>query len=86
MDSQTIGTIIRKRRKEKNVTQEEIRLLCNLGNRFLSELERGKETAEIGRTLKILNMLNLDVIIVPSSARSLPEYHKLMEIMNEYNK
>lgn len=84
MDTKTLGNIIRNRRKEKNTTQEDIRLLCNFGNRFLSELERGKETAEIGLTLKILDMLNLDIIIVPSNLRTLPEYNKLKDAMNEY--
>ena len=41
---------------------------CGLGNlstRFLSEFERGKETAEIGKVLKALRTLGLEVIIQP---------------------
>jgi hypothetical protein len=35
--------------------------------RFLSEFERGKETAEIGKVLKALRTLGLEVIIQPRS-------------------
>ena len=31
--------------------------------RFLSELERGKKTAEIGKTLEIINKLGLELSI-----------------------
>lgn len=86
MDAKTLGTIVRNRRKEKNVTQEDVNQLCNLGNRFLSELERGKEGAKLGLVLKVLQRLNLDVLILPSQARSLPEYKKLIEIMHDYQK
>jgi transcriptional regulator with XRE-family HTH domain len=86
MDSGILGKIIRNRRKEKKVTQEELNQLCSLGNRFLSELERGKEGAKLGLVLKVLQRLNLDIIIVPSHARTMPEYRALAELMNEYVK
>ena len=43
--------------------------------RFLSELERGKETAEIGKALHALRLLGLEVVLspraqVPVSARA----------------
>ena len=43
--------------------------------RFLSELERGKETAEIGKALHALRLLGLEVVLspraqVPISARA----------------
>ena len=33
--------------------------------RFLSELERGKETAELGKSLQVLFNLGLEVIVQP---------------------
>ena len=38
---------------------------ANVSMRFLSELERGKETAEIGKTVHALQLLGLEVIVVP---------------------
>lgn len=36
-----------------------------LSTRFISELERGKENASIGRTLRALQSLGLDVLVLP---------------------
>jgi hypothetical protein len=30
---------------------------------FISDLERGKATAEIGKTLEVINLLGLDMLI-----------------------
>jgi y4mF family transcriptional regulator len=60
-----LGDIVRKRRKESGVRQAEAAALSGVGPRFLSELERGKETAELGRALRVLERLGLDVWVVP---------------------
>lgn len=39
--------------------QAEAALLCGVGVRFLSDLERGKDTARIGSTLKVVGGLGL---------------------------
>jgi len=49
-----LGEIVRAHRKSKHLTLETISGLGNLSTRFLSEFERGKETAEIGKVLKAL--------------------------------
>ncbi len=58
-----LGRFIRENRKSKNLTIEAVSGLANVSQRFLSELERGKETAEIGKVLKVLLTLGLDVSI-----------------------
>lgn len=60
-----LGSTIRAFRKNQKFTLEKISGLTHLGMRFLSELERGKETAELGKTLEVLNKLGLEVIIQP---------------------
>lgn len=60
-----LGQIIRTFRKDHHLTLEKVSGLSNLSMRFLSELERGKETAEIGKVLDILNKLGLEVIVQP---------------------
>ncbi len=62
---QDLGQLIRGFRKEKHLTLEKVTGLSNVSMRFLSELERGKETAELGKTLNVLNKLGLDIIIQP---------------------
>lgn len=65
-----LGRLIRSYRRQKNLTIETVTGLGNLSPRFLSELERGKETAEIGKVLKALNTLGLEVIIQPRKPRN----------------
>lgn len=60
-----LGWIIRGYRKELGVRQDEAASLAGVGTRFLSELERGKETAEVGKVLQVLQRMGLDVSVVP---------------------
>jgi len=60
-----LGRLIRAYRKSRHLTLEKVSGIGNVSMRFLSELERGKETAEIGKALATLNLLGLDVIIQP---------------------
>ncbi len=60
-----LGYLLRAHRKQRKLTLEVISGLGNLSVRFLSELERGKETAEIGKVLKALRTLGLEVIVRP---------------------
>ena len=60
-----LGQLTRAHRKQQKHTLETISGIGNLSTRFLSEFERGKETAEIGKVLKALHTLGLEVIIQP---------------------
>ncbi len=60
-----VGQLVRSHRKNKQLTLENTAGLANLSVRFLSEFERGKDTAEIGKVLKALRILGLEVSIRP---------------------
>ncbi len=60
-----LGALIRAFRKSQDITLETVSGLSNLSMRFLSELERGKETAELGKALAVINNLGLEIIIQP---------------------
>ena len=60
-----LGELARAHRKQRKLTLETISGLGNLSTRFLSEFERGKETAELGKVLKALRTLGLEVVIQP---------------------
>lgn len=60
-----LGKLVRAHRKNLRLTLETVAGLGNLSTRFLSEFERGKETAEIGKVLKALRTIGLEVIIQP---------------------
>lgn len=63
-----IGRIIRAKRKEIGVRQEAAAGLSGVGTKFLSQLENGKETAELGKALQVLKKLGLEIYIFPRSA------------------
>ncbi len=56
---------MRLHRKSRGWTLQQLAGFANVSMRFLSELERGKETAEIGKALHALCLLGLDVVIAP---------------------
>lgn len=66
-DVKTIGQLIREERKRQGFTQTELAGLCGMGITFLSQLENGKETAEVGRVIRVLTMLGIDLFAVRRS-------------------
>ena len=65
---QEIGKLIRETRKGLGVTQKELALTSGTGPRFIIELEKGKETAEIGKVLTILQTLGIQLSLTPPPA------------------
>jgi hypothetical protein len=66
--AEDIGRIIRTKRKESGARQDMAAGMSEVGTKFLSQLENGKETAELGKTLRVLRKLGLNVYIYPRSA------------------
>ncbi len=69
-----IGATIRATRKQLGVTQKDLALTCGTGLRFIIDLEKGKPTCEIGKTLRIIRALGLEFQI---SNPSLDQVEKL---------
>lgn len=65
--SEEIGKLVRIYRKEQSVTQAELAALCAVGARFISNLENGKQTVELGKVLHVLKCLGLEVAVTPRS-------------------
>ena len=63
-----LGRIIRFKRKEVGIRQEIAAGMAGVGTKFLSQLENGKETAELGKTLQVLRKMGLEFYIYPRSA------------------
>jgi HTH-type transcriptional regulator / antitoxin HipB len=60
-----LGSIIRRKRKEDALTLADAAALCGVGYRFLSDLENGKPTVELGKTLQVLAGLGLELQVGP---------------------
>jgi y4mF family transcriptional regulator len=64
-EAKQLGAAVRQRRRELGLTQEQIAGIAGVGVRFVSELERGKSTAEIGKVLQVARRLGLDLWVAP---------------------
>jgi y4mF family transcriptional regulator len=62
-ETRDIGIIVRNKRAEIGITQPQLADICGNGTRFISELENGKPTMQIGKVLDTLHVLGLDVLI-----------------------
>ena len=56
-----LGALVRARRKALGTTQVELAALADVGPRFVVELERGKATLELGKVLRVLDRLGLQL-------------------------
>lgn len=63
LDVISLGSAIKDRRKELNYTQKFLSEVTGLSSSFISDLEHGKETTEIGKVLFLINTLGLNFIL-----------------------
>ena len=61
--SKSLGHAIIIRRKELNYTQAYLSEFTGLSVTFISDLERGKPTAEIEKTIHLINILGMDLLV-----------------------
>jgi y4mF family transcriptional regulator len=54
-----LSKLVKQKRLEFGMTQSEASALCNVGIRFLSELENGKPTLQIDKVLKVVNFFGI---------------------------
>ena len=64
-DSLELGARIRKRRTDLGLTQGEVADVSQVTLRFVSELERGKATAQFAGIRRVLASLGLDLYLKP---------------------
>lgn len=58
-----IGAKIRQIRREQKISQETLAGLAGTGQRYISELERGKSTAHLGEMMKVLDALGAGLYV-----------------------
>ena len=57
--SRDLGAIVRAERRRLGLRQADLAKIAGTGRRFLSELENGKPSLEIGKIMLVLNSLSL---------------------------
>ncbi len=60
-----MGLAIRRARSDRGWTQAELADRAQVGRQWLSEIEGGKRTAELGRVLAVLEVLQLAITLTP---------------------
>ena len=66
-DAKSFGEALRKRRKELGYTQAFLSEFSGFSVSFISDLENGKSTAELGKAIFLANLLGLDCSLTPRS-------------------
>lgn len=56
-----IGDIVRTERKRQGVTQTTLAMVSNTGHRFISDLENGKPTCQLDKSLAVLYALGVEI-------------------------
>ena len=56
-----LGVLIREERLRQKLTQTDLAGISGVGITFISQLENGKKTAEMGRVIRVLTMLGIDL-------------------------
>ena len=63
-----LGEIVKLARRQSGLSQIEAAALCKVGTRFLSDLENGKPTVHLGKTMQVLRAFGLDLVVKKRSA------------------
>jgi HTH-type transcriptional regulator / antitoxin HipB len=64
-NTKDLGAYVRERRRQLDLTQTELANRARVSRRWLSDLEAGKETVDIGLVLRTLRTLNVVVNAQP---------------------
>jgi transcriptional regulator with XRE-family HTH domain len=62
---QALGRLARQERKLQGLTLDQVYSASGLSTRFLSEFERGKPNASLGRVMDALQALGLEMLVLP---------------------
>ncbi|MBI1759412.1 MAG: helix-turn-helix transcriptional regulator [Actinobacteria bacterium] len=62
-----VGYYVRDQRREQGMTQSDLCAAAEVSRRWLSDLESGKQTAEIGLVFKVLHALRLTLVANPTT-------------------
>lgn len=62
-DPAEFGALLKKRRKELHYTQRFLSQFSGFSISFISDVENGKVTVELGKALKLANLLGLNCLL-----------------------
>lgn len=80
-----LGSLIRSRRQALGMTQRDLALAVNVGERFIVDLEGGKPTCQLGRALVVAKGVGIrlsDAAMAPAAGCPDDAYPDLPDIGN----
>jgi HTH-type transcriptional regulator / antitoxin HipB len=73
------GEMIRAAREIQRITQRDLAMVANTGERFVVDLESGKETCHLGKALAVANALGIR-LVDEAQATPRPGKHSLPDV------
>jgi y4mF family transcriptional regulator len=67
----SFGSMVRSRRKALNMRQDQLALVAGVGRRFVIDLEAGKPSCQLGRSLLVAEALGLKLTDILASGSPL---------------
>ena len=67
MAASDLGAAVREVRRQEGLTQRELALSVGTGERFIVDLENGKETVRLGKALAVAAALNIKIDLTHQS-------------------
>ncbi|CAK7044345.1 MAG: hypothetical protein DELT_02965 [Desulfovibrio sp.] len=67
-----LGQAIKRVRTLRGLTQHELAMWTNTSTKFISNVENGKDTAQLGKVLLLIRVLNMGTQLVDLHAKARP--------------
>ena len=77
------GSLMRSRRKALNMRQDQLALVTGVGRRFLIDLEAGKPSCQLGRSLLVADVLGLRLADMPTVGGLSVTEQELPDLLHE---
>ena len=63
-NAEDLGRVVREARKAQKLSQDDLAGMAGTGRRFIVDLEKGKETVQFGKVLRVLATLGVSVAAI----------------------
>ena len=63
-NAEDLGRVVREARKAQKLSQDDLAGMAGTGRRFIVDLEKGKETVQFGKVLRVLATLGVSVATI----------------------
>lgn len=60
-NTEDLGRIVRNARKLQKLSQDDLAGMAGTGRRFIIDLEKGKQTVQLGKVLRVLRTLGVSL-------------------------